>query len=86
MNKTIKTTLLNYWNPMRWIALVAGLFFVVQGFRFGDVISGLLGAFFLFQAATNTGCLCGNCSVPAQSSAESGIAIKDVEFTEIKEN
>lgn len=87
MSQTTKTTLLNNWHLMRWVALIAGLFFIIQGLRFGDAISGLLGGFFLFQAITNTGCLCGNCSVPAQATAESGNTnIKDIEFTEIKED
>lgn len=79
--------MLTNWHSMRWVALIAGLFFVVQGFRFGDWVSGLLGGFFLFQAVTNTGCLCGNCTVPAQATTESGsVNNTNVEFTEVKED
>lgn len=72
---------------MRWVALFAGVLFVGMGALYADMISALLGGFFLFQAATNTGCLCGNCAVPAQATSESGSSnIDDVEFTEIEEN
>jgi hypothetical protein len=86
MNKTMKQTLLNNWHPMRWVALSVGLLFAGMGFWHTDMISVLLGGFFLFQAVTNTGCLCGNCAVPAQATTESGRNIDDVEFTEIKED
>ncbi|PAU95108.1 hypothetical protein CK503_02595 [Aliifodinibius salipaludis] len=85
MNKTMKQTLLNNWYPMRWVALVAGVSFAAMGAWHADLVSVILGGFFLFQAATNTGCLCRNCSVPAQVTDEAGRNIDDVEFTEIKE-
>ncbi|MDZ7682796.1 MAG: hypothetical protein U5J63_14045 [Fodinibius sp.] len=74
------------WHLMRWIALAIGLFFIVQGLRYQDWVSGLVGGFFLFQAATNTGCLCGRCAVSAQSSKSESTNISDVAFTEIKED
>lgn len=87
MNKTIKQTLLSNWHPMRWVALAVGVLFVGMGAWHADMISALLGGFFLFQAVTNTGCLCGNCAVPAQATVESGNSnIEDIEFTEIKED
>jgi hypothetical protein len=87
MTQTVKDRLFTNWHLMRWIALAVGLFFIVQGFRFQDLISGLVGGFFLFQAVTNTGCLCGNCAVPAAPSAQSsGSNFKEVEFTEINED
>jgi len=87
MTQTVKDRLFTNWHLMRWVVLAAGLFFIVQGLRYQDLISGLLGGFFLFQAITNTGCLCGNCAVPASPSAQSsGSNIKEVEFTEIKED
>jgi hypothetical protein len=87
MNKTVQQRLFNYWHPMRWVALVAGSSFLGMGAWHGDMVSVVIGGFFLFQAATNTGCLCGNCSVPAQNSAKSGDKnINDVAFTEIKED
>lgn len=84
MIQTVKNRLFTNWHLMRWVALAAGLFFIIQGFRYQDLISGLLGGFFLFQAVTNTGCLCGNCSIPAPVEADNK-KNKDVEYTEIKE-
>ena len=86
MPQTVKDRLFTNWHMMRWVALAAGLFFLVQALRFQDLVSGLIGGFFLFQAVTNTGCLCGNCTVPVQSSESSDTKIREVEFTEIKEN
>lgn len=87
MNKTIEQTLFNNWDPMRWVALTIGLFFMAMGAWHWDMVSVLLGGFFLFQAVTNTGCLCGNCSVPDRASAEpSDKKINDIAFTEIKED
>lgn len=83
----MKETLLNNWHPMRWVALGVGVLFIAMGSWSADAISVLLGGFFLFQAATNTGCLCGNCAVPAKGVTEPGNSnIDDVEFTEIKED
>jgi len=86
MTQTVKDRLLTNWNLMRWIVLAVGLFFIVQGLRYQDLISGLVGGFFLFQAITNTGCLCGNCAVAASSTKSSGSNMNEVEFTEINEN
>jgi hypothetical protein len=87
MDKSITYTLLNNWHPMRWIALGVGVLFVGMGAWHADMVSVLLGGFFLYQAATNTGCLCGNCAVPAGATSESGSStIDEVEFTEIKED
>ncbi|MGM0545372.1 MAG: hypothetical protein ACQEST_01515 [Bacteroidota bacterium] len=87
MNKTLQQTLLSNWHPMRWVALTIGLFFMAMGAWNADMVSVLLGGFFLFQAVTNTGCLCGNCAVPVQDSVESQNKKSDnVEFTEIKDN
>ena len=85
MTQTVKDRLFTNWHLMRWVALAIGLFFIVQGFRFQDLISGLVGGFFLFQAATNTGCLCGSCAVTTQPSESGSNKVKEVEFTEIKE-
>lgn len=72
---------------MRWVVLALGVLFAGMGIWHVDVVSVLLGGFFLFQAIMNTGCLCGNCAVPTQATTESGSSnIDDVEFTEIKED
>ena len=46
------------WHPMRIIRLVFGVWALVQAFQVHDWAIGLFGAFFLYQAITNTGC-CG---------------------------
>ncbi len=71
---------------MRWVALGAGVLFVGMGAWHADFVSVLIGGFFLFQAVTNTGCLCGNCAVPAGTTESGRSNIEDVEFTEIKED
>lgn len=86
MNKTMSQTLFNNWHPMRWVALFVGVLLFGMGAWHADIISVLLGSFFLFQAATNTGCLCGNCAVPARATESDSNDIDDVEFTEIKED
>lgn len=69
---------------MRWIALAVGLFFMVQALQYQDMILGVVAAFFLFQAVTNTGCLCGHCATPPSPSAQpTSSNIEQVEFTEI---
>lgn len=88
MSIEFKQAIFKNWHPMRWVALVAGLFFVIQGLRHWDALSGLLGGFFLFQAISNTGCLVSRgCAVPPkQGNAMEKGSLKEVEFTEIKEH
>ncbi len=87
MSRTLQNTLLSNWHPMRWVALAVGSLFVGMGVWHVDIISMLLGGFFLFQAATNTGCLCGNCAVPATKKGESSSQGKhDITYTEIKQD
>jgi len=80
---TIKQTLFTNWHFMRWLRLGAGIFIAVLAFRHHDSLSGLVAAFFLFQAVTNTGCCgAGGCSVPTiktQADKE-----QDGEFEEVK--
>ena len=63
--------LLSNWHFMRWLRLVLGLYLVWQAARRPDIFTGLVAAFFLFQAITNTGC-CGaaGCTVPRKKPAE----------------
>jgi hypothetical protein len=87
MNESMKYTLLNNWHPMRWVALGVGVLFAGMGAWHADILSVLLGGFFLYQGVTNTGCLCGNCAVPTRARTKSGSGnIQDVEFTEINED
>ena len=82
--EAIKRMVLTNWYFMRWLRLVLGGFIAVQSIQNHDLVPGLIGAFFLYQAITNTGC-CGlkGCAVtPALNTEE--IKIKDIEFEEIK--
>ena len=80
---TIKETLLLNWNFMRALRLVLGIFVAYQAIKTHDAFSGVIAAFFIFQAVTNTGC-CGAqaCSTPTRKNNSD--AIEDVEFVEIK--
>ena len=78
-----KQNLFNNWHFMRWLRLGLGLFVAVQAIQHLDALTGLIAAFFLFQAITNTGCCgAGGCAVP--SSPHKQNKIDDVEFEEIK--
>jgi hypothetical protein len=55
----IKQTLFTGWNFMRWVRLAFGVFFAVQAIQTHDTLVGLVSAFFLLTAISNTGC-CGN--------------------------
>ena len=52
------------WNFMRWLRLALGVYLLWQVIQRPDIFTGVVAAFFLFQAITNTGC-CGadGCSV-----------------------
>ena len=64
MNLRIET-LRNNWHFMRVLRLSLGLFIAYQAVKTQDAFSGLMAAFFLFQAISNTGC----CGAQACSSA-----------------
>jgi hypothetical protein len=53
------------WNLIRGLRLLIGAYFAVQTFETHEIFSGIIAAFFLYQAITNTGC-CGTnaCAVP----------------------
>ena len=80
---TIQATLFYNWHFMRWLRLALGIFIAVQAYKMHDSFSGVIAAFFLFQAVTNTGC-CGSqgCAVPI--SKTNSDKIEDVEFEEVK--
>ena len=64
---TIKRTLFTGWSFMRWLRLLIGIFFTIQGIQSSDALMGVVGIFFLFTAATNTGCCgAGGCSIREQ--------------------
>ncbi len=83
--ETFKQTLLTNWNFMRWFRLIVGAYMLVQAFMMHDNLPGFFGAFFLFQAITNTGC-CGTqgCAVPMNK--KDSTKTDEVEFEEIKSN
>jgi hypothetical protein len=66
-NKMIKETLFSGWHFVRWLRLVLGIFIAMQAIETKDALSGLIAAFFLFQAVSNTGC-CGtdSCAINPQ--------------------
>ena len=82
--EAIKQMIFTNWHFMRWLRLVLGGFIAVQAIQNHDLIPGLIGAFFLYQAITNTGCCGANgCAVtPAKKTEHT--KVKDIEFEEIK--
>lgn len=80
--EAIKQTLFTQWSLMRWVRLIAGMFFIVQAFNIHDTIAGFVGSLLLFQALTNTGC-CGasGCAVPAKSKTSE--TVTTVEYEEV---
>lgn len=79
----IKDTLFTNWHVMRWLRLGLGLIMGVQAMQRHDVLAGFISFFFLYQAATNTGC-CGvaGCSVPGSTGKTE--KTEEVEYEEIK--
>jgi len=72
------------WHFARWLRLGFGVFFVSQAIAIADVLSGVLGGLFLFQAITNTGCCgVGGCAVPASPTKENLPAVETV-YEEVK--
>ncbi|MEX2592712.1 MAG: hypothetical protein WD426_08050 [Anditalea sp.] len=70
---------------MRWVALAMGLFFTLLAVTGPDALTGIFGAFFLFQAITNSGCLGSQaCAVPAEKPGDHEPS--DINFTEIKDS
>jgi hypothetical protein len=79
----VKETLLTGWNFMRWLRLALGLFIGIDAIQMHQPISGLIAAFFIYQAVTNTGC-CGvsNCAAPTVKNNSN--TIEEIEYEEIK--
>ena len=78
-----KETILQNWNFMRLLRLGLGIYIAVQAVETLSILSGVVAAFFIFQAITNTGC-CGSngCAVPTKKSNPD--KTEEVEFEEIK--
>ncbi|HRE51491.1 MAG TPA: hypothetical protein PK339_08725 [Flavitalea sp.] len=66
--KTIRQNLFQNWHLMRWVRLALGAYIAYYAIGHADILSGLIAAFFLFQAFTNTGCAGGSCAVPPPKS------------------
>lgn len=80
-----KISLFSNWHTMRWVALVIALFFATLAITDQDIFTGMLSAFFLFQAVTNKGCLVSTyCGMPVQTSAEYETQDTEPDFTEVK--
>lgn len=78
-----KETLLQNWNLMRFLRLGLGIYIAVQAVETLSIFSGIVAAFFIFQAVSNTGC-CGSngCAVPIKKSTSD--KTEEVTFEEIK--
>jgi hypothetical protein len=84
MNSTIKAKLFTNWHTMRWVALSIGIFLAVMAIWYQDIFTGFLSAFFVFQAATNTGCMVSqSCGVPQQKQSQLNEE-SEISYTEIK--
>lgn len=72
------------WHFARWLRLGFGLFLVAQAIALKDALSGMIGALFLYQAVTNTGCCgFGSCAAPATSRKEN-LPEKETVYEEVK--
>ncbi|MEQ8525892.1 hypothetical protein [Gracilimonas sp.] len=79
-----KITLFTNWHTMRWVALGIGLFFITLAIIDQEIITGMLSAFFLFQALTNKGCMVSqSCAIPFDENP-SLEKTEEPGFTEIK--
>ena len=76
-------TLLTGWTLMRWVRLAIGVFIGIQSIRMHDGVGGMFAAFFLFQAAANTGC-CGASCASTPPSGNSKSSSDEVMFEEVK--
>jgi hypothetical protein len=80
----IYQTLFTGWNWMRWLRLILGIFIAVQAIQSHDTLFGIMAAFFLFQALTNTGCCGTNGCTTTTPTKQDLDKIEDVEYEEIK--
>lgn len=78
-----KETLLQNWNFIRFLRLGLGIYIAIQAVETLSIFSGIVAAFFIFQAITNAGC-CGSngCAVPTKKSNSD--KTEEVIFKEIK--
>lgn len=82
--ETIKQTIFNGWHFMRWLRLVFGIFFIIQSIQSSDTLIGVVGAFFLLTAISNTGCCgAGSCAAPVRKN--NADKPEEITFEEIKD-
>ncbi len=81
--ETIKQALFTGWNFMRWLRVAFGIFFGVQAFQTHDTFVGIVSAFFLLTAITNTGC-CGNRSCTVRNVQKKSVKTEEPEFEEVR--
>jgi len=65
----LKQRLVTNWHAMRIFRLGTGTMLIVAGIQNHDLAMGLLGIFFLYQAATDTGCCSDSstCRIPRKN-------------------
>lgn len=80
MLQTFKYKLLNNWNVIRIVRLILSIIIIVQSLQMHDMLFGLLGVFFLYQALSNTGCCAMNTCAPNIANTKE----EEIEFVEIK--
>lgn len=78
-----KQTLFQNWNFMRLLRLGLGIYIAVQAIETLSLFSGVVAAFLIFQAVTNTGC-CGSngCVMPTKKGNSD--KTEEIKFEEIK--
>ncbi|MCP9290128.1 MULTISPECIES: hypothetical protein [Gracilimonas] len=80
-----KNILFTNWHAMRWVALGIAVFFATLAIIDREIITGMLAAFFLFQAVTNKGCMVSpSCGIPVDENQTSFKEYEEPDFTEIK--
>jgi len=79
----IKKRILLGWNLIRGLRLLIGAYFAVQAIETLEIFSGIIAAFFLYQAITNTGCCGANaCAMP--NSKDNMNKPEEVEFIKVE--
>ena len=79
----MKQTLFSEWNFMRWLRMGLGILMATEAVQTNDPILGIVSAFFLFQAITNTGC-CGTNGCEITTRKKNNDISDDTTFEEIK--
>ncbi|MBS1946515.1 MAG: hypothetical protein JST47_02000 [Bacteroidetes bacterium] len=79
---SIKQMIFSGWHLARIIRLAFGMIMSINAIATHDPLSGIIGALFLFQAVTNTGCCGTSCAAPLRSQKEADE--KEIVFEEVK--